>query len=265
MTTAEKPNAVRVQCFDDDERQEIVLDRTPPQNRWFVENGVAYSAFNNLALEAVFEQDGAVSVKLLEDGYYFGDAYVEDDAILGLDDFVDLWTPRRLRERIADELEAIAAAIEEEEAAKEIGKAGRFISGTITAIRITSTILFYTGKALILLAQVAWLILSAIFKLIDALVDEWNGTGGRRNRRSRPKFTTREKNALFSEQGPYCNGCGRRYAKKDLTVDHIIPLAHGGTERLGNLQLLCGNCNSIKGTGTQQELKRELRDRGIIR
>lgn len=262
MTTAGNPNAVRVRQLDDHERQEIVLDRTPPQNCWFVENGMAYSAFNDVAMVAVFEEEGAVSVKLAQDGYYFGDAYVEDDAIFGLDDFVDLWTPRRLRDRIVDELEAMA---DEEEAEEEIGKAERFISGSASAIRITGTILFYTGKALILSGRVAWLILSEIFKLIDALVDEWNGTGGRRNRRSRPRFTTREKNALFSEQGPYCNGCGRRYAKKDLTVDHIIPLAHGGTERLGNLQLLCGNCNSIKGTGTQQELRRELRDRGIIR
>ena len=32
------------------------------------------------------------------------------------------------------------------------------------------------------------------------------------------------------------------------------PPANGGTDRISNLQLLCNACNSMKGTGTQEEL-----------
>lgn len=41
-----------------------------------------------------------------------------------------------------------------------------------------------------------------------------------------------------------CAWCG---ATKSLTVDHIVPLAAGGSNRLNNLQCLCRNCNLAKG------------------
>ncbi len=41
-----------------------------------------------------------------------------------------------------------------------------------------------------------------------------------------------------------CNECN---AKSEITLDHIIPLAHGGDNGLDNLQFLCRRCNSKKG------------------
>lgn len=32
-----------------------------------------------------------------------------------------------------------------------------------------------------------------------------------------------------------------------LQVDHVVPIARGGTNVLGNLQALCGPCNNAKG------------------
>lgn len=41
---------------------------------------------------------------------------------------------------------------------------------------------------------------------------------------------------------------GRRcYGRNYPTVDHIIPLKHGGTDTLDNVQLACKHCNSSKG------------------
>ena len=37
-------------------------------------------------------------------------------------------------------------------------------------------------------------------------------------------------------------------------IDHVVPQSKGGTDHMDNLQLLCGACNSMKGTGTQAEL-----------
>jgi hypothetical protein len=44
--------------------------------------------------------------------------------------------------------------------------------------------------------------------------------------------------------GPRCLCCG---ATNDLTFDHVLPLAKGGTHELANIQILCRRCNIAKG------------------
>ena len=83
--------------------------------------------------------------------------------------------------------------------------------------------------------------------------------------RSRPTFTDKEKKALHAAQNGNCNGCGIKLPVGNLTVDHIRPFSRGGTERLTNLQLLCGRCNSMKGYGTQADLRRRLAQKGITK
>ena len=41
-----------------------------------------------------------------------------------------------------------------------------------------------------------------------------------------------------------CMKCG---SKKNLEIDHVVPLARGGSNRLENLQLLYRRCNRRKG------------------
>ena len=48
----------------------------------------------------------------------------------------------------------------------------------------------------------------------------------------------------INDEGYKC--FGRKYP----TVDHIIPLRHGGTDTLDNVQLVCKHCNSAKGAKT---------------
>jgi len=80
-----------------------------------------------------------------------------------------------------------------------------------------------------------------------------------------PYNDIRNKRYLYGEQGGYCNGCGTHFEMRHLTVDHIIAESKGGTDHVSNLQLLCGSCNSIKGTKSQAELLVLLTDKGYIK
>ncbi|MFE2605759.1 HNH endonuclease [Streptomyces mirabilis] len=52
-----------------------------------------------------------------------------------------------------------------------------------------------------------------------------------------------------SQHGEWCPGWGvPSHASADLTVDHVIPLAAGGTNRRENLRVLCRSCNSRRGS-----------------
>ena len=43
-----------------------------------------------------------------------------------------------------------------------------------------------------------------------------------------------------------CHYCGTKFAPKDLTMDHIVPLVRGGRSNKGNLVPACKECNTRK-------------------
>lgn len=59
----------------------------------------------------------------------------------------------------------------------------------------------------------------------------------------------------------YCKACGETVG---LVVDHKIPISRGGSCELENLQSLCRNCNSKKGTLTMEEFLNDRRS-GFLR
>ena len=78
-----------------------------------------------------------------------------------------------------------------------------------------------------------------------------------------PNYQT-HKHTLYGKQEGTCNGCQTHFPFRNMTVDHIVPQKHGGTDHEDNLQLLCGACNSTKGTGTQAELIAKLKEQGVL-
>ena len=66
------------------------------------------------------------------------------------------------------------------------------------------------------------------------------------------------KRQLYGEQEGNCAGCVVHFEARNLEVDHIIARGKGGTDHIGNLQLLCGSCNRIKGDRGMEYLRAKL-------
>lgn len=75
----------------------------------------------------------------------------------------------------------------------------------------------------------------------------------KRRRRARLALTPgshseAEWQALKARHGHRCLRCGRREPEVTLTRDHVIPLGlPGASDRIANIQPLCGPCNAWKG------------------
>lgn len=56
--------------------------------------------------------------------------------------------------------------------------------------------------------------------------------------------TAAEWRELLAQFDSRCVACGRR---RNITRDHVIPVALGGSDDISNIQPLCRSCNSRKG------------------
>ena len=66
------------------------------------------------------------------------------------------------------------------------------------------------------------------------------------------------KKKMYGEQEGNCNFCGEWQRIGNLEVDHIVAQSKGGTDHPDNLQLLCRNCNGVKGNRGMEYLKAEM-------
>lgn len=50
-----------------------------------------------------------------------------------------------------------------------------------------------------------------------------------------------------------CHYCGKKFAAAKLTMDHVVPIARGGTSTPGNIVPACSDCNRDKKLETPAE------------
>lgn len=58
---------------------------------------------------------------------------------------------------------------------------------------------------------------------------------------------------IYARDGYTCQYCGEAFADRDLTFDHVVPAAQGGTRGWENIVTSCQACNRRKGPRTPQE------------
>lgn len=76
----------------------------------------------------------------------------------------------------------------------------------------------------------------------------------------RRTFSQAERNDVYANDEGRCAICGKFVRFDEFTVDHIIPLAKGGTNEMSNLQCSCVTCNRIKQDILPQDLMEKLTD-----
>ena len=116
------------------------------------------------------------------------------------------------------------------------------------------------------LSQQAWY--RANTALVIQRVQEWNAANPEAARSRGRNYRARSKNAegshtgddikaLFIKQRGQCVYCGVKLSK-GYHVDHIMPLALGGTNWPSNLQLTCEKCNNRKRATDPVEYARRI-------
>ena len=73
----------------------------------------------------------------------------------------------------------------------------------------------------------------------------WSRCALHRTARTRVRTANRQAAAAIVRLSPVCEDCG---ATSDLTSDHVVALARGGTNA-GRQRVLCRSCNSRRGGG----------------
>ena len=80
-------------------------------------------------------------------------------------------------------------------------------------------------------------------------------------KRNAPPRSKNIKHILYGNQEGICRGCKCYFEFRNFEVDHIIPRNKGGIDSNGNLQLLCGHCNRVKGDREMEYLLAEINKR----
>lgn len=69
------------------------------------------------------------------------------------------------------------------------------------------------------------------------------------------KFT---RHNIFERDHSTCQYCGKRFDRKDLNIDHVVPRQRGGLTNWTNVVCSCVDCNRRKANRTPEEARMRL-------
>ena len=75
---------------------------------------------------------------------------------------------------------------------------------------------------------------------------------------TRRKIPKQERRRIFAKTKGRCAYCGTDLHGEKWTVDHIVPLANGGTNDECNMFAACKSCNHRKGTSSLESFRKQV-------
>lgn len=66
------------------------------------------------------------------------------------------------------------------------------------------------------------------------------------------------KDRIFHRDNGKCAYCGKLVERRDMTIDHIIPVSKGGRSEWKNVVLACQSCNTHKGSKSLSEARMKI-------
>ena len=82
----------------------------------------------------------------------------------------------------------------------------------------------------------------------------------RKKERKGQWIRTRKRLAIYHRDNCRCVYCGKECAQEELTLDHVTPIALGGTNCHSNLVTACMSCNTSKGKKSVRSFLKYLRE-----
>jgi len=76
--------------------------------------------------------------------------------------------------------------------------------------------------------------------------------------RSRINIPPEVRHYVFQRNNYQCQSCGKTKQETALEIDHIIPIANGGSNDMSKLQTLCHTCNKRKKHHFDQRFRRHF-------
>lgn len=65
--------------------------------------------------------------------------------------------------------------------------------------------------------------------------------------RNAPDVEKIDRLAIYDRDGGVCHICGKKVSAKSFTLDHLVPIARGGSHIATNVRVAHGSCNSRRG------------------
>lgn len=84
---------------------------------------------------------------------------------------------------------------------------------------------------------------------------KWPSVIANHNNHSFNKDVRMRRESLFYRDHCKCMYCGKPLTLKSLTLDHVVPRAHGGKHSFSNVVISCKKCNNKKSDSMSSEWK----------